>query len=457
MNDPKIQPATNLAPADKPDTDDSLAQVLGEVNKLTQIIADDERERQETIIAALGQQVGHLTQALRTREEKNAVQGLGRAPNDRLLSYLSGRDELERFGQVVDWLFGVKGAGLPDPQYRRADAIYWALTGDYEFRGMFDKERAQLASASTVTMADMAVNAMNKVLLQQFSDLGFWRWYERIVAVTPNDGSVQAMQWITYGGVGNLPSVAEGGAYTELAVGDVKESSSFTKFGGYVGITREMIKNSDIVRIQAVPRALATAAVRTRSAAVAGIFTSTSGVGPTLAQDGVALFNAAHSNLGTTAFAQAEWRVVRAAIFKHVEVQSGKRLGMYPRFAIFPPDLYDAALAVFGYGDGYPTAYTPEAQDRGLGDPRPVPLVCPDFTDATDWAAIVDPQVYPVICMSYSQLPGGGSHPIPELFSVVNETAGLMFTNDTLPIKVRDEFAVGVNGPRGIYKENVAG
>jgi hypothetical protein len=30
-----------------------------------------------------------------------------------------------------------------------------------------------------------------------------------------------------------------------------------------------------------------------------------------------------------------------------------------------------------------------------------------------------------------------------------------MFTNDTLPIKVRDEFAVGVNGPRGVYKENV--
>jgi len=39
---------------------------------------------------------------------------------------------------------------------------------------------------------------------------------------------------------------------------------------------------------------------------------------------------------------------------------------------------------------------------------------------------------------------------------VVSETSGLMFSNDVLPIKVRDEFAVGVNGPRGIGKRNVA-
>jgi hypothetical protein len=59
--------------------------------------------------------------------------------------------------------------------------------------------------------------------------------------------------------------------------------------------------------------------------------------------------------------------------------------------------------------------------------------------------------------MSYSQNPGGRNHPAPELFAVVSETSGLMFTNDTLPIKVRDEFAVGVNGWRGIGKRNVAG
>ena len=75
---------------------------------------------------------------------------------------------------------------------------------------------------------------------------------------------------------------------------------------------------------------------------------------------------------------------------------------------------------------------------------------------ASDWAYVVDPALFPVIQMSYSQSPGGRQHPIPELFAVVSETSGLMFSNDVLPIKVRDEFAVGVNGARGIGKRNVA-
>ena len=85
-----------------------------------------------------------------------------------------------------------------------------------------------------------------------------------------------------------------------------------------------------------------------------------------------------------------------------------------------------------------------------------MPLVVPDWTDATDWAYIVDPQVYPVIQISYAQSPGGGSHPAPELYTVTDENQGLIFTNDVMPIKVRDWFAVNVNGPRGIGKRNVA-
>jgi hypothetical protein len=312
-----------------------------------------------------------------------------------------------------------------------------------------------LTGATTATLPAMAVDAMNRVILEQFSALTHWRWFERVVMVAPNDGSLQSMKWITFGGIANIPTVAEAGAYTELSVGDAKESDAFVKKGGYVGITREMIKNSDILRIQAIPRALAIAALRTRSAAVAALFTDNAGVGPTLDDDSKALFHTDHGNLGTTAFSAAEWAVVRTAIFKHAELTSAKKLGVFPRYALLPADLYDAALTAFGYGEGYPTTYAPYSQDRGNEDPRPVPLVVPDWTEVDHWAAIVDPAVYPVILMSYSQNPGGGGHPAPELFSVVSEESGLMFTNDTLPIKVRDEFAVGVNGPRGIYKENV--
>ncbi len=163
------------------------------------------------------------------------------------------------------------------------------------------------------------------------SHLRFWRWFEEVAVPTPNDGSVQDMKFITWGGVGNLPTVAEGAAYTELTVDDEKETAAFDKKGGYVGITLEMIRNSAIVQIQAVPRALATSAVRTRSAAVSAIFTANAGVGPTLATDATALFHANHSNIGTTALSQAEWRVIRAECFEHAEVNSSKSLAVFPK------------------------------------------------------------------------------------------------------------------------------
>ena len=40
--------------------------------------------------------------------------------------------------------------------------------------------------------------------------------------------------------------------------------------------------------------------------------------------------------------------------------------------------------------------------------------------------------------------------------AVASPTAGLMFTNDTMPIKVRFFFATGPVDYRGLYKANVA-
>ena len=359
----------------------------------------------------------------------------------------------------MGFFFGAAGAPTPPPNLRSFADLYVALTGDVYFRGVFDGERTLFSGAKTSTLPNLAVDAMNKVIVQQFAALEHYRWYERVAAVEPNDGRLLAMKWITLGGVGNLPTVAEGAAYTELDVSDAKESAAFVKRGGYVGITREMIRNGDIMQLQAIPRALASAAVRTRSAAVSALFTANSGVGPTLAQDSKALFHADHGNLATTALGTdaAAWRAARAECFQHSELGSAKPLGIFPRFLLVPAELYDTALSILGYGEGMPTAYAPEAQGRGYADPRPIPLVVPDWTDGTDWAYVVDPALFPVIQMSYSQSPGGRQHPIPELFAVVSETSGLMFSNDVLPIKVRDEFAVGVNGPRGIGKRNVAG
>ncbi len=362
---------------------------------------------------------------------------------------------LDRVGGYVDWMFGASQV-LPPSNMRRLSDLYVAMTGDVGFHGIYNEDNIAFAGANTTDLAGMAANAMNKVIVLQFSRMSAWRWFEMVTAVSPNDGTVQEMAWITLGGIDTLPTVPEKGPYTELELDDAKETDAFVKKGGYVGITLEMIRNSQLAKIQGVPVALANAAIYARSSAISSIFTANSGVGPTLAQDSTALFHANHNNVDTSALDTTAWRAARAECFGHTELGSGKALGFYPKYCLVHGDGYDAALATFGYGDGQPTSYVPEAQARGIDDPRPVPLPVPDWTDSNDWAYVTDPAVSPVIHMSYAQSPGGGIHPYPELFSVASPLAGLNFSNDTMPIKVRDWFAAGVNGPRGIGKRNVA-
>jgi hypothetical protein len=371
----------------------------------------------------------------------------------------------EQFQGYFDWLFGAPGSKLPPPELRRADALYRAITGDVEMHGKFDPTRVAFAAATTTTLADLAVNAMNKVVLDLYTNLTAYRWYELITSVQASDGSLHDMQWLQFGGVAALPVVAEGAAYTELAVTDTKETGAFTKYGAYVGITDKMLRNSEIDKLQAIPRALTISAIRTRSAAIAAIFTQAAGLGPTLAQDSKALFVAdnSHSNYATTAYSIAAWKAARLECMKAAELGSAKRQALWPKFLLVPVDLYDQTLIDFGYGagpGGYPATpnndVNPYAMDRP-GDPRPVPILVPEWTDVTDWAYIVDPRIAPVICMAYGDNPGGTTHPAPQLYSVTDPTSGLLFTNDTLPIKVRDLFAYGVATYRGIGKRVVAG
>jgi hypothetical protein len=260
-----------------------------------------------------------------------------------------------------------------------------------------------------------------------------------------------------------LPTVSEGAPYTEATVGDAKEAMSFAKRGHYVGITLESIRRSDIQRIQAIPRLLVQGAIRTRSAAIAAIFTQASGTGPTLAQDSTVLFHSSHGNVDTTAFGTTGWAAMRSAIFEQVVPGTGKPLGLWPTYVLVPIELYDGALTEFGYGSGDVgkpnsggTAQTvnPYGESRP-GDPRPIPIVVPDWTDANDWAAIVDPRLHPVIQMAYANAPQGGQHAVPEIFEVTDERSGLIFSNDTMPVKIRDWWSYGVSTYVGVAKRNV--
>jgi hypothetical protein len=208
---------------------------------------------------------------------------------------------------------------------------------------------------------------------------------------------------------------------------------------------------------------LAQAAWLTLSKAISTIFTTGAGVGPTMS-DSVVLFHANHSNLGTTALSVTEYGVVRTAMRKQTEVNSSERLGALtaPKYILVPPDLEITALQVLASQHDYTYALAnapaapsnvfaegDELQAR-MNSARDRVIVIDLWTDTNNWAAAADPRLYPTIGVGFRY------GRVPEVFSVASPTADLMFTNDTMPVKVRFFFATGPMDYRGLYKENVA-
>ena len=191
--------------------------------------------------------------------------------------------------------------------------------------------------------------------------------------------------------------------------------------------------------------------------------------------DGKTLFHADHNNLATTAFGSPAWAEARVECFKHTVPNTddgspqAARYGILPSYWLGPVDLLDTAYSVFGYGQaansvGLPTT-AGTAQESNLygesrpGDPRPIPIMVPEWTDSTDWAYMSDPSLTPVLHFAYANLQQGGTHQAPEIFTPGrnSEAHGMMFSHDILPVKIRDWWGVGVGSYIGVGKRNVAG
>jgi hypothetical protein len=379
-----------------------------------------------------------------------------------------GRTSLERIELALEALLTGKRPVNGIQPLTGIRELYNLLSGDYEMTGVFQPERIQFANVTCSTMSNMTANVLNKVIAAEF--MLYPQWWLPIVA-SLDFATLQAVRWITLGGVGELPTVAEGAAYTELTWDDKYETSSFVKKGGYLGLTIEAIDKDDTNRLQAAPRALAQAAWLTLGKAISYIFTQAAGLGPTLIDTGT-LFNSTavtssggHANLGATALSITTWNAARLAMRKQAELNSGERLGALttPRYLLVPPDLEITALQVLGTGADYlyalsngvvaPVNVGAEGSLRQemLNSARERVIVVDLFTDTNNWYAVADPQLYPSIGIGYRY------GRVPEIYSVASPTAGLMFSNDTMPIKVRFFFAVGPIDWRGMYGAVVTG
>jgi len=363
-------------------------------------------------------------------------------------------DERDRVTAALHELLGApRPAGLERLRAPRLSGIrefYTQLTGDYNFAGARDPERAQLATSTD--LPGVLMNALNKLIVMHWQDLGRsgYRWWEPVVSVE-HFSSLQAITGVLVGEVTVLPDVGEGEAYTELPISDSSETGTWTKYGGYIGLTLEMFERDETHRLRQYPRKLASAALRRISALVASVFTSASGTGPTMT-DGYPVFDAAHhANLGTAALAASSWEAASKAIYNQSMLVatggSAPKLALDARYLLVPRDLRLTGMQILYPNWERQAQIFSENMQRGeLGDV----ITVPEFTDANDWAAVADPRLAPGIIL------GERFGLMPEIFIADNERSGALFTNDELRMKVRHWVSVFVADHRPLYKANVA-
>ncbi|HZQ10762.1 MAG TPA: hypothetical protein VFD70_29560, partial [Anaerolineae bacterium] len=338
--------------------------------------------------------------------------------------------------------------------------LYLGMTGDVDLYGGVYLERARFQH-TTLTFVGLVKNALNKALVRHWNQLGRagYDWWQKIAHVEHFE-TLNQVTWVIFGSVGSLPSVAEGAEYTELKIGDSPETSNFVKYGGYIGITLEAIDRDETRKLRAVPRELASAAMRNISALCAAVFTDNAGVGPTLA-DGGALFNSTavttaggHANLRTNALSSGEWDAVQSAVFNQPMLVAnetgyygtGKKLAVHPRYLLVPRALWLTGAQILYPALERASGYNTQNLQRGeQGDV----IVVPEWTDANDWAAVCDPEIVPGVCI------GERFGLMPEIYIAGDESSPALFMNDESRIKVRHFVAVGVADFRPLHKSNV--
>jgi len=390
--------------------------------------------------------------------EAASIQGPGRQVFEMFSS-------VDQFRLAVEDMFGLERApAQANIKVHRLMGIrdaYLKATGDEYFMGGYFPEFS-LVSAN---FPGIVANVQNKMLIDAWKDFEeSYGWWQKIVTVE-HFTNLKTATWVRTGTIASLPTVAERGEYTELPVGDIKETSEWGKYGGYVPLTIEAVINDDLRAFRRMPSEVALAGMRNISEQVAAIFTQNAAAGPTMT-DGGALFNSTaqttaggHVNLLTTALGTdyTAWNAVALAMYKKKLMVknaagyygTGKPQALKPSIWLGPADLITQAEALFIPRWDAPAQNVPATASVRWGG-RVQPIVVPEWTDATDWAAAIDPKLRPGVML------GEIFGVKPQIFSASSEIDPAMFANDESRIKVRQFVTVGVADDLPLHKNNVA-
>lgn len=350
------------------------------------------------------------------------------------------KDRADKVSEMLDAFFDPK-----DKKIISFKECYIDITGDRKVTGHLqncDESRMResfggerfLEALNSASFSSVLGNSITRRMVAEYGQGSVYDVYRHLVNVVPvNDFRTQ--ERTRFGGYGDLPTVAEDGAYGALtSPSDEKATYAVGKKGGTETISIEMIKNDDVGAIQRIPVKLARAAKRTLAKFVLDFIATN----PTI-YDSVAWFHASHNNLGAAALDAATLAAARLAMLKQTEAGSSDRLGIPPMHLWVSVDNEEAAYDLFRRTTNNDTDFVESLQMQV----HPVWY----WTDANDWAVTADTADIPVIELGF--LDGNEE---PELFVQDTPNQGSLFSNDQIKYKIRHTYGGTVKDFRGGYK-----
>jgi hypothetical protein len=322
---------------------------------------------------------------------------------------------------------------------------YVEITGDYRVTGdMKNVDRARMEESlgrfseavDSTTFSNALGSSITRRMQTVFTGLVDLQAWRRVATVTPvNDFRTQERTRI--GGYGNLPAVAQSGAYTALtSPSDAKATYAVTKRGGTESVTLEAIKNDDVRAIRRIPEEMALAAANTLYEFVFDFFRTN----PTI-YDTVALYHATHGNLFTAALDATSFAAHRLAMLKQSRAGSAKRMAVSPAAVLVPYELQEVAFNLFVRGQNLDKTFVQTI------NPEVIPVSY--WTDANDWVTVADPMRLPALEIGF--LDGREE---PETFVQDMPNVGSLFSNDQVTYKIRHIYGgnVLVDGEKATTK-----
>lgn len=297
--------------------------------------------------------------------------------------------------------------------------------------------------ATTGAFPNLLLDVTNKSLLKGYTESPA-TWSSWCRTGTPvND--FKDINKVKFSESPNLVNVPENTLYPEAPMSDEREKYSVEKFGSSFSCTFELIVNDDLGALQRIAALQGAAAKRTQNQTVYNKLLAND-----VMADGVALFNAAHNNVGTgAALSVASLDEAYTKMRLQTGLDGKTILNITPTFLVVPAALEATAYSLINsIADpsvgGDTTGSSGVANIYGPSGPRRLTVIVEPLLDgnsSTAWYLMASNSM--IDTMELSFLSGEQSPILENEFDI---------RRDSYFYKIRQTFGVGVVDFRGMFK-----